>query len=140
MTFEVTNPCGNSCPNCIKDVKSNESWIHYFRPIWKEDVISFLKNNGKLPFDATYNNLVGLVWKDDYWTKEIFGIASVYKYHVEAMFLQLIAARLVAAEMFEGKLCWVVCREKGKSRYPPHRFDDDKNWDGIYLRDDPKNK
>ena len=48
-------------------------------------------------------------------------------------FLQLIAAQLISAEKVKGKLTWVVCRKKTKAPYPPLRWKDEKNWDGVYL-------
>ncbi len=73
----------------------------------------------------------------DYWIRAIFDLkqGSINKFNVEAMFLQLIAARIIAAENWKGKLSWVVCREEraGDCLFPPFRWKDHSNWSGIRL-------
>ena len=78
-----------------------------------------------------------LVWKNEHWTKAIFDLApgSVYKYHVEAMFLQLRAANLLSIHVIEGTLKWVVARQNKKCRYPPHNWKLDECWNGVWLQD-----
>ena len=103
----------------------------------------FLEDSGGFNKDATVDNLLDLVKNSEHWKKAIFDIApgSVYKYHVEAMFLQLIAAQLISAEIESGKLVWKVSRDKEKrNAFPPYRWKDTKNWDGIYLRDEGKER
>ena len=52
---------------------------------------------------------------------------------VEGMFLQLITAGLIGADVVDGVLKWIVCREAKKCKYPPHCWQNDKYWNGINL-------
>jgi superfamily II DNA helicase RecQ len=133
--FVATNSvCGKSCPVCCTKERK-----HFFKPLRKEGVIEFFDTVGDFPLKPTYDSIMGLVWKDDFYTRAIFDlkVGSVNKFHVEAMFLQLVAARLIAVEPWKGQLRWVVCREaksrNGNGRYPPYRWKNDANWEGITV-------
>ena len=113
---------------------------YQYRPLFKEGVVTFLENEDGLPCEATYDNLIGLVYKNEHWTKEIFDVkvSSVPKFSIEAMFLQLIAANLLSVDVIKGKLMWIVSRQNIKGRYPPHNWKLDTSWISVWLQSKTK--
>ena len=111
---------------------------HYFKPLRKAGLVEFFETVEDLPCAPTYDKLMNLVWKDDFYKKAIFDLKSVNKYHVEGMFLQLIAARLIGIEPWKGELRWVICREakSQNGRHPPYKWKNDDNWAGMTLFDE----
>ena len=59
--------------------------------------------------------------------------SSVRKYNVEAMFLQLIAARLIGIEKRNSKLVWVVKQKETQSAFSYFNYDDESCWGGVYV-------
>lgn len=129
MEYVSPDNC-NACGICKK------TWHFNFKPLWKDGLISFFECAGGMPCPANYDNIMQHVWRNEHWTKAIFDLAlgSVHKYHVEAMFLQLIAVSFIAVQKYKGEMCWVICREKKKGMYPPFRWKNDDNWLGLYLQ------
>ena len=129
--FYLIHPCSSACPVCTNE------WGKYFRPLWKDGVVSFFDNIGEFPCDATYDKLMSLVSTSKYWTQAIFDVkcSTLCKYHYEAMYLQLIAAGLIRAETWRGNLSWVICREESTAdmMFPPFCYRDSNNWKGISL-------
>ena len=126
--------CHGRCAFCL-DSKLKDSFGYQYRPLWKDGVISFLENEGRLvSCQGIYNN----VYKNDHWTKEIFDlkVSTVAKFHVEAMFLQLIAAGILGTEVRDGRLFWSVIRQNVKGHYPPHNWKLDDSWIGVWLYND----
>ena len=121
--------CGDKCPICSGD------YDELFLPISKEGVISFLQRSDGLRGGATVDGLLALVWKNDYWTPRIFDQKQylLSKYHIEAMFLQLIAARFISAHCVDNELHWVVERDNTGEEYPPYRYTRDSSWIGVNL-------
>ena len=87
------------------------------------------------PMDATVDNLFQLLWKIKHWTKAIFdrGFSMVLKSHVEAFFLQLIAAGFMAAKRINGNMNWVICREKINEYTDRLVYENDSKWHGNHL-------
>jgi len=130
-------PCGNACPICTGQ------WKHYFLPVRKDGILAFFQNSDDLPCEATAVKLIGTVWKNDHWIKAIFDLApgSVCKYNVEAMFLQLIATRLLSIVCINGNFKWIKTRETSSTKaYPPFLYTNDSNWNGVNLIDPTKNR
>ena len=125
----MDDACGNSCSICTGE------HVKLFLPVSKSGLIEFLQLEDGLHSIATTNALIDLVWKNDHWTDKIFNmkVRGTRKYQVEAMFLQLIATRMISAVMSEKKLRWTVCRECTDSRYAPFRYSIDNTWIGIRL-------
>ena len=98
----------------------------------------FLKLSEEMPCDATMENLMKQVWGQEHWMKAIFDRvqSSVRKYNVEAMFLQLIAARLIGIEKRNSKLVWVVKKKETQSAFSSFNYDDESCWGGVYLETD----
>ena len=51
------------------------------------------------------------VWEKEEWTRNIFNTKKVHKYNVEAVFLQLIAARLTETTTISDVPVWRLTRE-----------------------------
>ena len=88
-----------------------------------------------MPWDATMDNLMNQVWGQEHWMKAIFDRvqSSVRKYNVEAIFLQLIAARSIGIEKRNSKFVWVTKQKETQSAFSSFNYDDNACWCGIYL-------
>ena len=62
------------------------------------------------------------------------------KHHIEAFFLQLIAADLIAAKKYKGILSWIVCREQINTYVFQMKYKSDSNWKGINLHPSDKKR
>ena len=129
-------PCGNCC-HCKS--KKEKGWGHYFLPVRREGVLELLTHSGRFPCNATYDSLLDIVWSNDkreHWIKRIFDepTSKVCKYNVEAMMLQLIAARfiVISDDLF------VLGRESSSHAFPPFKFEFTGNWTGIRLATGPR--
>lgn len=91
---------------CGKCMVCSGEWKHTFLSLRKDGLISFFQRCEGIPCDATLDNLMKLVWKEEHWIHSIFdrAMSTVNKYNVEAMFLQLIAAELISLQQRDGKL------------------------------------
>ena len=125
----MNDACGDSCSICTGE------HVKLFLPVSKSGLIEFIQLEDGLHSLATANALIDLVWKNEHWTDKIFNmkVRGTRKYQVEAMFLQLIAGRMISAVMSDKQLRWTVCRECTGSRYAPFSYSVDKNWIGIRL-------
>ena len=77
--------------------------------------------------------LIDLVWEKEYWTNCIFDL-KVYKTNqtnIEAMFLQLLAARFIVAKQHNHAHIWTIAREESNDPYPPYCYISSKNWAGV---------
>ena len=72
----------------------------------------FLEREDGLRSTSTVKELLDLVWKKDQWRFVIFQVLvySIKKYNVEAMFVQLIAARFLEAKQNKNNVAWHVVR------------------------------
>ena len=79
--------------------------------------------------------LLSLVWKNEHWTQAIVDLklCQTKKYHIEAMFLQLLAAQFISAEVIDKELRWTIGREDTMEKYPPFTCTNETNWLGIHL-------
>ena len=130
-------PCGNVCTICTGQ------WKHYFLPVRKDGILAFFQNSDDLLCDATSAKLIGTVWKNDHWIKAIFDLApgTVCKYNVEAMFLQLIATRLLSIVCINGSFKWTKTRESSsKQAYSPFLYTNDSNWNGVNMINTSKSR
>ena len=98
---DVNDRCDGKCPICSGDFSST------FLPVNQDGVRSFLERcdvfrGGK----ANADGLIACIWKSDALAKSVFGLqlASIHKYNIEAMFLQLLATRLIEAVVKNGEL------------------------------------
>ena len=106
-----------------------------FLPLSKEGVTAFLEPEDGLRLPATTAGLINLVWKNEYWTQRIFDL-KVYKTSktkIEAIFLQLLAVRFIAAKCKDDGVYWVIEREESRRPYPPYRYLNGDNWIGVHL-------
>ena len=116
--------CGGACPVC------SGAWHETFLPVDKHAVILWF-NSGTVrdafPMDPNVDNLFKLLWKVKHWTVAIFDVAvsNVRKSHIEAFFLQMIAAGFIAVQRKSGSMKWVVCRE------PTNRYSDRLVYENI---------
>ena len=121
---------GHTCPIC------NGEWDKSFLPILKKGTLHFLKDAEELPCKAMYDNLINLIWKNEHWIEKIYNrkLQGVTKAKLEELCLQLIARKLIGIVKRNQVLTWSILRERNsKMTYPPHRYEDDKNWDEISL-------
>ena len=134
----VMSPCGN-CAHCRRFEK--EGWGHYFLPLRRDGIITMLTHGDVIPCNASYESLMSVVWNSDktkreHWMKAIFDkpMNDVCKYNVEAMFLQLLAAGLIAIDERGGLFKFVLARGTSSVRaFPPFRYEYEGNWKGILL-------
>ena len=91
-----------------------------------------------MPCDATFDNIIEKVWNQEHWVKCIFDKAQsgIRKYNVEAMFLQLIAAKLIGIVLKGDKTQWQISRKDTDFGMPQYCYDDPTYWDGVYLEPD----
>jgi len=85
-----------------------------FLQIKTDGLIKLFKCVDNLPCKANYDNLLKLVWRQEYWFHVIFDMAitSVSKYNVEGLFTQLIANKLIGIRRINGDDHWVMCCEE----------------------------
>ena len=146
-------PCSN-VRECV-ELLSRLVWNLELRPMQLDVLLQlFSKQNkmkrllvvqptggGKTHIIRMVGTMLSLVWKQEHWIHAIFdrAMSGVYKYHVEAMFLQLISAELLTLQDRDGKLKWTVARDTTSNAiFPPFRYECDTNWDGIVLQDAKK--
>jgi hypothetical protein len=82
------------------------SWAHYVLPLSRKGVSLFLEREDGLRSASTVKELWDLVWKKEQWMSMIFKVAVylIKNYNVEAMVLQLIAARFLEAKQNKDEL------------------------------------
>ena len=104
----LDNACGDACPICTGE------WKKTFLPIRVDGLIKIFKCVDNLPCKVNYDNLLKLIWRQEYWFHVIFdkAISSVSKYNVEGLFMQLIANKLIVIRLINGDDHWVMCREE----------------------------
>ena len=135
------SPCDGKCPICAKDW-TKDRWTDNYLPVSREGLnLFFRRETGLGQGSATYDNLVKLVWDNDTWIEQIFDKkkSSIYKYNVEAMFLQLIAADIIDAKPVRGELKWVLSRQAA-SVVSAFKYEVDANWSGITILDPTKTR
>ena len=66
--------------------------------------------------------------------------SGVCKYNVEAMFLQLIAAGFLGAELVRGHLMWVFKNIDEDAAFLTKAYKIDAKWYGIHLADGKEKK
>ena len=125
----MDNNCGDACSICTGDYQT------LFKPLCRAGVTMFLEREDGLRGPASVGTLVSLVWKNPFWTTTIFDVKmyKTAKYHIEAMFLQLIAAQFLVAVAVDGELHWKIGQENTTAQYPPFRYRATKNWAGVHL-------
>ena len=125
----IDDGCEGMCSICLGE------YDEFFLPLSKEGVISFFQREDGLRDLATEQGLLNLVWKNEYWTTRIFDqkVYQTHKYNIEAMFLQLLAARFIAAKCTDDGIHWMIGREDSTAAYPPYRYIAEVNWAGINL-------
>ena len=71
-----------------------------------------------------------MVWKNAYWTLRIIDqkIYLLSKYHIIAMFLQLVAAHFISAKDVKNDLQWLVEQDHTGKEYPLHGYTEDATW------------
>ena len=121
--------CGDAYPVCTGDHDK------LFLPVLKDGVSLFLTRERGIQNATSVDQLISLVWKNKQWTERIFN-SKVYltrKYHVEAMLLQLIAARFLVAVCDEDTTKWTLGEEDTDEEYPPYSYIIEENWRGVNL-------
>jgi len=129
------DPCLTMCPVCKGD------WRKTFLPVNKQQLVRFLRCkhvSDNLPMIAKGDNIVSLLWEgSEKWRVEyIFGKKSVQRFNVDALFLQLTAAKiLVLKHDGDNVLVWDMATTSDPA-IPRERINNheiDKHWDGINL-------
>ena len=59
---------------------------------------------------------------------------------MEALFLQLIAAKLISIERRHSKPMWTITKQMLTKAFPPFYYENDISWVGIYLVPPNKNR
>ena len=100
-------PCVDRCPTCSGE------WHKSFLTVDRDKVVQFLRHidRKKMPWLAKADNVVDLLWSDKHkkWRiKDIFRKTKVPKYNVDALFLQLIASKMIILTAHQGVLTWTV--------------------------------
>ena len=127
--------CGDKCPVCRGD------WHKTFLKVDKVKVIRFLecdsfqKQMGTLV--ASGDNVVDILWRDEKWRmKDIFR-CNVKKSHVDALFLQLIAKKIIELRHTSNGLVWVLGRVQDPSttetRETILNYKQKNNWVGLRI-------
>ena len=60
---------------------------------------------------------------------------TVKKYNVGALFLQLIAARIISVDLVDKEIKWNFCKEKTTPIFPIKSYEVDERWGRIFLQD-----
>ena len=61
-------------------------------------------------------------------------MSRIRKYNVEALFLSLIAAGLIAAEKDDmNELVWVICKEQSNSPFRKRLYEIDSHLTGVHF-------
>ena len=89
------------------------------------------------PCKGTIDNLIKKIWTQPHWIFAIFDRAqsSIYKYHVEALLCQLIAAKLIGTEWKDNQIYWILTKEDNTMAFPDYVYEDVANWQGINVYD-----
>ena len=133
----ITDACGGACPTC--DTRSKHNWFHFFMPLHKDGLLKWFDSVDGFPMPATIDNLMTQVWNQSHFMIAIFDKKSgVCKYNVEAMFLQLIAAGFLGAELVRGHLMWVFKNIDEDAAFLTKAYKIDAKWYGIHLADGKK--
>ena len=126
------NTCGGRCPVC------SGTWHKTFLPVDKDAVILWF-NSGTVrdtfPMDSNENNLYKLLWKVKHWTVAIFDVAvsNIRKSHIQAFFLQMIAAGFIASQRKSGTMKWVVCREHINGYSDRLVYENIERWSNVHT-------
>ena len=128
---DITSPCLVKCPIC------DGKWEKYFRPVRKDGIVAWLQNSQSFPCNANSNDLIDTIWKHDYWIKAIFDRTkkTICKYNVEALLLQMVAAKLIMTTKIGVEFKWAVACKKSNSPITQYHYHDNTFWVGMYLRD-----
>ena len=98
-------PCASCCPICTKD------WHKTLLLVDRNHVVRFLRHMDRklTPLKAKDNNVVDLPWTEEKWRiKDIFHTTNITKYHVDSLFLRLIASGMIMLSQIDGILQWSV--------------------------------
>ena len=81
------------------------------------------------------DNLYTLLWKVKHWTVAIFVVAvsKIRKSHIEAFFLQMIAAGFIAAQRKSGTMTWVMCREPINGYSDRLVYENIERWSNVHM-------
>ena len=101
-------PCGTSCPICTK------SWQKIFWHVHREKVIKFFEcesfQRAIYSIKAKGDNIINTLWKvngSKRWRVEkIHGIKSVDRFHIDALFLQLLRTKMIELNQTSCGLAW----------------------------------
>jgi len=132
--------CGGTCAICATDRKK-DMWCNNFMPVSRYGLSIFFRRETNICQEATYDNLIKLVWDNETWIEQIFDKkkGTINKYNVEAMLLQLIAADILDARRYRGIFKWTLARESN-SATSPFNYEKESVWCGINLISEQKRK
>ena len=131
----VYAPCKTQCSIFLGE------WQKMYLPVYQSSIVAYLLSGaGSVIKGKEFSPVLKIsdaLWGNNYWMERIFDRAAggLYRKHMDALFLSLIAAEIIVSKKRQGKLTWALARDTvpGDDRGGGPKFLNDELWSGMHL-------